>query len=210
MAAKKSSKAMGKPLLDSLIPAERIASRILILRGQRILLDADLAGLYGVKTKRLNEQVKRNADRFPAPEFVFQLTSNEKAEVVANCDHLGALKFSPTLPHAFTEHGALMAAAVLSTPVAIQVSLQVVRAFVRIRQLLAGNEELARRVAALERRATIHEADLRNVSGAFHEILETAPTPSRKRRIGFQEEKDPSGRARTKLATRTRARRTTR
>ena len=96
-------------------------SRILVLRGQRVILDADLSTLYGVTTKRLNEQVKRNKERFPA-DFMFQLTSDEKLEVVANCDHLASLKFSRTNPYAFTEHGAIMAASVLNTQHAIEVN----------------------------------------------------------------------------------------
>ena len=99
---------------ESLTRVERIERLILVIRGQRIMLDADLARLYGVSTKRLNEQVKRNRERFPA-RFMFQLTAEEKAEVVANCDHLQKLKFSPVLPYAFTEHGAIMAATVLNT-----------------------------------------------------------------------------------------------
>jgi ORF6N domain len=96
-----------------------VENRIQTLRGQRVLLDADLAGLYGVDTKRLNEQVKRNLSRFPL-DFMFQLTTEEKAEVVANCDHLAKLKFSKSLPFAFTEHGAIQAANVLSSPEAVQ------------------------------------------------------------------------------------------
>jgi ORF6N domain len=95
--------------MKALIPVEVIEQRILLIRGQRIMLDADLAGLYGTTTKRLNEQVKRNRNRFPE-DFMFQLTKKEKAEVVAICDHLAKLKFSPVLPNAFTEHGAIMAA----------------------------------------------------------------------------------------------------
>ncbi len=91
-----------------------VANRILLLRAQRVMLDADLAELYGVTTKRLNEQVKRNAKRFPQ-DFMFQLTIEEKAEVVANCDHLGQIKYSPSLPYAFTEHGALMLGNVLDS-----------------------------------------------------------------------------------------------
>jgi len=90
-----------------------IAAAILTVRGHKVILDADLARIYGVPTKRLNEQVKRNPNRFP-PDFAFLLTSGEKNEVVANCDHLRRLKFSPVLPHAFTEHGAIMAANVLN------------------------------------------------------------------------------------------------
>lgn len=103
-----------------------IARRILVIRGHNALIDADLASLYGVTTKRLNQQVNRNKKRFP-PDFVFQLTRAERDEVVANCDHLARLKYSPTMPYAFTEHGALMAASVLNTALAVQVSLYVVR-----------------------------------------------------------------------------------
>src|SRR2546422_4621103 len=94
---------------------QKIAPLIHEIRRERVILDADLAAIYGVTTKRLNEQVKRNADRFP-PDFSFQLTEPEKAEVVANCDHLARLKFSPVLPRVFTEHGAIMAANVLNSP----------------------------------------------------------------------------------------------
>lgn len=103
-----------------------IARRILVIRGHNALIDADLASLYGVTTKRLNQQVNRNKKRFP-PDFVFQLTRAERDEVVANRDHLARLKYSPTMPYAFTEHGALMAASVLNTALAVQVSLYVVR-----------------------------------------------------------------------------------
>ncbi len=118
--------------MSILVP--QVANRILQLRGQRVMLDADLAELYGVTTKRLNEQVKRNADRFPG-DFMFQLNAAEKAEVVANCDHLDQLKFSSSLPYAFTEHGALMLGNVLKSSRAIEVSLLVVRAFVQIREM---------------------------------------------------------------------------
>lgn len=101
------------------ISSEHIASRILVIRGLRVMIDADLAELYGVATKRLNEQVRRNSDRFA--DFFFQLTAAERSRVVANCDHLAKLKFSPTLPYAFTEHGALMGASVLNTARAIEV-----------------------------------------------------------------------------------------
>src|SRR5437867_407312 len=101
------------------IPVDRIERLILFIRGEKVMLDADLARLYGVSTKRLNEQVKRNRERFPK-RFMFQLTTDEKAEVVANCDHLQKLKFSPVLPFAFTEHGTIMAATVLNSPRAVQ------------------------------------------------------------------------------------------
>ena len=92
---------------NAVIPIRGIESRILLVRGQKVMADADLAELYGVTTKRLNEQVRRNFGRFPK-DFMFKLTAEEKAEVVANCDHLAKLKFSPVLPNAFTEHGAVI------------------------------------------------------------------------------------------------------
>jgi len=107
-----------------IVPVERIEQSILLIRGHRVMLDADLADLYRVPTKALNQAVKRNKDRFPG-DFMFQLTKEEKAEVVTNCDHLQKLKFSPTLPYAFTEHGAIMLANVLNSQVAVQVSFLV-------------------------------------------------------------------------------------
>ena len=121
---------MGKD--KSIVPVGKIENRILLIRGEKIVIEADLAGFYGVPTKRLNEQVKRNVDRFP-DDFMFQLTKNEKSEVVANCDHLENLKYSRSLPYAFTEHGAIMAASVLNSPRAIEVSVFIVRAFIKLR-----------------------------------------------------------------------------
>ena len=147
------------------------------------MLDADLAVLYGVTTKRLNEQVKRNRDRFPE-DFMFQLTKNESAEVVANCDHLKILKFSPHLPYAFTEHGAIMLATVLNSPVAVHASIQVVRAFVRLRQLLTSNVELARKLDALEKK---YDTQFKVVFDAIRQLM-TSPERN-KRKIGFLREK---------------------
>ena len=140
---------MGKRKL--VVPVERVEETILYIRGQRVILAADLARLYGVTTKRLNEQVKRNRDRFPE-DFIFQLSTKEKAEVVANCDHLSNLKFSRTRPYAFTEHGAIMAASVLNTPRAVEASIFVVRAFVKLRQMVAAHKDLEKKLAALERK----------------------------------------------------------
>ena len=101
----------------SVVPVGKIENRILLIRDEKVIIDADLAEFYGVPTKRLNEQVRRNKDRFP-DDFMFQLSPDEKAEVVANCDHLSKLKYSKTLPYAFTEHGSIMAASVLNPNVA--------------------------------------------------------------------------------------------
>ena len=161
-------------------PLPEISTAIVTVRGERIILDADLAATYGVTTKRLNEQVKRNADRFP-PDFSFQLTEEEKAEVVANCDHLARLKFSPILPRAFTEHGAIMAANVLNSPRAAQMSVFVVRAFVRMRSMLTDTRELARKLAALEQelkaRLDVHEVAIVDFLQRIMKILDPPPPP---------------------------------
>ena len=144
-------KARKEESATALVEAHRIERAILWIRGRRVMLDADLAALYGVPTKVLNQAVKRNRERFP-PDFMFRLTPREKAKVVTDCDHLGRMKFSSTLPHAFTEHGAIMLANVLNSSRAIELSLQVVRTFMRLRETLATHVELARRLEELERR----------------------------------------------------------
>ena len=163
-----------------IIPAERIERTILFIRGERVMLDADLAVLYGVTTKRLNEQVKRNRDRFPE-DFMFQLTEKEKAEVVAICDHLQKLKFSSNLPYAFTEHGAIMLATVLNSPIAVEASIQVVRVFVSLRKMLASNAELSRKLAALEKK---YDYQFKIVFDAIRQLMAT-PEP-REKKIGFR------------------------
>jgi len=155
--------------MKELIPVEVIEQRILLIRGLRVILDADLAVLYGTTTKRLNEQVRRNRDRFPQ-DFMFQLTKREKAEVVAICDHLAKLKFSPVLPNAFTEHGAIMVASVLNTKRAIQISVFVVRAFVKLRELLSMHKELAHKLAELERKLQNHDESIQSLVVAIRQV----------------------------------------
>lgn len=166
----------------SLTPRERIEQKILLIRGEKVIIDTDLAEIYGVQTKRLKEQVKRNQERFPA-DFAFELTAEEKAEVVANCDHLRTLKFSPYLPLAFTEHGALMVANVLNSPRAVRASLQIVRTFVHLRQMISSNHELARKLESLEKK---YNQQFRAVFEAIRQLLEPPEKP--KRRIGFKVE----------------------
>ena len=161
-----------------------VESVIVTLRGQKVILDADLARIYGVPTKRLNEQVKRNRDRFPT-DFAFELTSDEKKEVVANCDHLALLKFSPGLPNAFTEHGAIMAATVLNSPQAVAMSVFVVRAFVKMREHLLKRAQMEKRLADIERTLIAHDAALRDVYQKIRPLLLPPPDPPRKQ-IGFQ------------------------
>lgn len=163
----------------SLARRPAIDARILMIRGTRVMLDADLAELYGVTTKRLNEQVKRNRDRFPE-DFMFALTAEEKAEVVANCDHLARLKYSPTLPYAFSEHGTIMLASVLNSPIAVNTSVQVVRAFVRLREIAGLHKDLAKKLGELEKR---YDDQFAVVFDAIRGLMQPPPAP--RRRIGF-------------------------
>ena len=163
-------------MVDSIVPLENIESRIFLIRGHKVMIDADLANIYGVTTKRLNEQVKRNRERFPE-DFMFQLTKEEKDEVVANCDHLKKLKYSPVLPNAF---GAIMIATILNSPVAVQASIHVVRAFVKLRQILASNKELSKRFDELEKK---YDAQLKVVFDAIRQLM--APPEPKRRKIGF-------------------------
>jgi hypothetical protein len=170
-----------------------VDGRILVVRGRRVILEADLAVLYGTTTSRLNEQVRRNADRFPA-DFAFRLSRDELREVVANCDHLRNLKYSSRLPMAFTEFGALMAANVVNTDEAAAMSVLVVRAFVRLRDRLTLDREIAAKVAELERRVTDHDGTLRELVETLRQLLEPPDPEDEDRdrpRIGFRAEGDP-------------------
>jgi hypothetical protein len=177
--------------VTALVPTDRVRRGILTIRGQKVMLDADLADLYGVTTKRLNEQVKRNRERFPA-DFMFPLTAEEKAEVVAQCDHLQRIKFSPTLPYAFTEHGALMLSSILNSPAAVEVSLQIVRVFVRLRETIRSHKELRRRLAALEQKYDAQDSQIQEIFAAIRALMEPPPGIAR-RRIGFRPLPDEGG-----------------
>ena len=171
-------------------PVEHIASRIFVVRGQRVMVDADPGLLYGVTTKQLNQQVKRNRTRFPA-DLAFRLRAAEKREVVTNCDHLRRLKYSPTMPLVFTEHGALMAASVLNSPRAVEVGLFVVRAFVRMREVVSSHKELAGRLDELERKVGTHDRTIGTILQAIRQLTQPSEPP-RRRRIGFLQ-RNPSG-----------------
>lgn len=177
---------------DRAVPVERIAQAILVLRGHRVLLDAELAALYGVSTKRLNEQVKRNAERFPA-DFMFQLTMDEGAGLrsqIATSKTSASRGGRRYLPYAFTEHGAIQAANVLNSPRAIEMSVYVVRAFVQLRELLASNKELARRLDELEARIEMklvgHDQAIAAMLSAIRRLMN--PPVRTSRGIGFTAE----------------------
>ena len=166
---------------------EPVQSLILNIRNESVIIDADLARVYGVPTKRLNEQVRRNAGRFP-PDFLFRLTKLEKEEVVAKCDHLVQIKFAKALPYAFTEHGAIMAANVLSSRRAVEMSIHVIRAFVTLRRESGRYAELARKLAALERNQQLHGEDIQMILGALRQLEDSTSWayPDGRRLIGFR------------------------
>jgi hypothetical protein len=177
---------MAKTLQGQLVPLERIESRIFVLRGHRVMLDRDLAGLYGVATRVLNQAVKRNKDRFPE-DFMFRLTKEESSLVLASRSQTVTLKRGQNIkyaPHVFTEHGAVMLANVLRSRVAIRASIQVVRAFVHLRRMLASHDDLARKIDAIERRVGKHDVELQEVLRILRKLLEPPPVPP-KRPLGF-------------------------
>ena len=173
---------------QDMVSTEHITHTILVLRGQRVLLDTDLATLYGVTTKRLNEQVKRNAARFPE-DFLFRLSAAEVETLNRSQIATGSQKHrDPRFPpYAFTEHGAIMASMILNSPHAVEMSVYVVRAFVRLRELLSSNRELARRFAQLEtrleKRLTEHDQAIAAILSAIRKLM-NRPVPKR-RPIGF-------------------------
>ncbi|CAN5472483.1 ORF6N domain-containing protein [soil metagenome] len=168
---------------DSIIPEARIQRAILIIRGQKVILDAELAELYGTTTKALNQAIKRNSSRFP-DDFMFSLSAEEKAEVVTICDHLQNLKYSPSLPNAFTEHGAIMAANVINSDRAVEMSVHIVRTFIHLREASLQYEELHRRLQQAERRLGQHDVHLAGIVKKIRELTE-APKAVKVRRIGF-------------------------
>ena len=185
-------------------PLERIVSRILPIRGQKVMLDAELAGLYGVTTKALNQMVKRNTERFPE-DFAFQLTAieagNLRSQIATSRSQMfdfnsnlsnrsqtvtGSQRHRDPrlLPWVFTEHGALMAANLLRSKLAVEMSLHVVRAFVRLREMVSANKELSKKLDELERRVSHHDEAITNIVKAIRELA-VPPEPKPKRRIGF-------------------------
>ena len=163
----------------SLVLMERIERAILSIRSEKVMLDSDLAELYGVETKVLNQAVKRNATRFP-PDFMFQLTAGEWESLRSQFVTLKRGEHRKYLPYAFTEHGALMLANVLNSERAAQTSVQVVRAFVKLRQMLASNAELARKLEALEKK---YDAQFKVVFDAIRQLM--SPPEPKRREIGF-------------------------
>lgn len=167
----------------NMITIEGLAQRILLIRGQKVMLDADLAELYGVPTKRFNEQVKRNIGRFPL-DFMFQLTGEEhealRSQFATSNSGRGGRRYAP---YAFTEHGAIMAATILNSPKAIEMSVFIVRAFVQLREMLSSHKELAAKLEALEQKVGSHDQAIAGLIDAIRQLM--APPEQKKRPIGF-------------------------
>lgn len=166
------------------IPDEVVINKILLIRSKKVMIDKDLAGLYNVTTKRLNEQVKRNRKRFPE-DFMFQLTQDEKDEVVANCDHLKSLKYSRNLPYAFTEHGAVMLASVLNSNKAIEVNIQIIRVFNQLREALLNYKDVLLKLEQLEQQTLQNTGDIQVIFNYLKQLITPAEQKNRTR-IGFR------------------------
>jgi phage regulator Rha-like protein len=166
-----------------LVPREVIERRIFVIRGKKVMVDRDLAELYGVATKRINEQVKRNIKRFPV-EFMFRLNVAEKNELVANCDRFHSWKHSTSLPCAFTEHGVTMLANVLNSETAVNISIDIVKAFINFRTMLSTHKELAHRLEQLEQRMERKDEEVQAIFQAIRDLMDP-PRAKRKPKIGF-------------------------
>jgi len=173
--------------MNEIIPIEVIQQKIFLIRGHKVMLDTDVADLYGVTVKRLNEQVKRNVNRFPQ-DFMFQLSEEENQSLRS---HFATIKIGrghhrKYLPYVFTEHGTIMLANVLNSPTSVQASIQVVRAFVKLRQLLSTHKELTHKLIELERKIEDHDEEIHTI---FETIRQLMASPEKKRpKIGFKRE----------------------
>ena len=166
----------------SAVPVEIIQNKIYLIRGQKVMLDRDLAELYGVKTYRLNEQVKRNVRRFPH-DFVYQLNDEERSELIANCDQLASLKHSSSNPYAFTEQGVAMLSSVLNSDRAIEVNIQIMRVFTKLRQMIESHKDLRHKVEEMEKK---YDCKLESVWSAIRQLM-TYPDDAYKRtKVGFK------------------------
>jgi ORF6N domain len=169
------------------VPAEAIAQKIYVIRGLRVMLDSDLAALYEVPTKRLNEAVRRNIERFPG-DFMFQLTREElenwRSQIATS--NSGAKMGLRRPPHAFSEHGVAMLSSVLSSKRAVALNILIVRAFVRLREYLATHQDMARRLDDVERTQVEHGSHIQQIYSYIDALMEPAPKPA-KRHFGFQD-----------------------
>jgi hypothetical protein len=186
--------------MKQLIPLERVENKISEIRGQKVMLDRDLAELYGITTFNLNKAVSRNLDRFP-PDFMFSL-SNEEFDILKFQFGISSWGGTRKLPRAFTEQGVAMLSSVLRSPRAVQVNILIMRAFVKMRELMAGYKELTHKINQLERKYETHDGQIKLVFDAIRQLMEPPPAP--KKKFGFQTSRDENG------GTKTRARKAAR
>ncbi|QMU64627.1 MAG: ORF6N domain-containing protein [Flavobacteriaceae bacterium] len=174
----------GKPL----VPNELIASRILLIRDYKVMIDSDIAELYGVTTKRLNQQVNRNINRFPS-NFMFELTEAEKKEVVANCNHLKNLKFSSFLPKVFTEHGVMMLANVLRSERATTMSVKIIEIFIEMREAIIDNLNLKLDIEEIKKKLTNHSKNIELVFNYLDELTDKKENEKPRTQIGYKKDR---------------------
>lgn len=174
----------------SLVPVEAITEKIFEIRGQKVMLDTDLAELYDVTTKALNQAVKRNRKRFPK-DFMFQLTRQERDELVTKCYRLIKLKHSSAMPYAFTESGVAMLSSVLNSERAVSVNIRIIRAFIRVRKMIGQHEALRLTIEGLEKRTDKNERDIHLALSYLKEILfpPEKEIPEKPYRMGFESPK---------------------
>jgi uncharacterized protein YbcC (UPF0753/DUF2309 family) len=175
--------------VKDLINQDAVTSKILLIRGKRVMIDRDLAELYEVETKYLNRQIRRNIDRFPK-EFAFQLTQKEKDQLVTNWHRFRKLKHSTVFPYVFTEYGVAMLASVLRSERAVQISIFVVRTFVKFKRILASNTHLVRKLKELETKVGKHDKEIQLIFRAIQKLMEppeenASEATEPKRRIGY-------------------------
>ena len=173
--------------MKDLVPREVIERRIFLIRGQKVMIDSDLADLYGVTTRNLKRQVRRNIKRFPS-EFMFKLTKKEWDELVPIWHQFDRMKHSYILPYAFTEHGVAMLASVLNSEKAIKISIVIIKTFVKLREIVNTHKELAHKLAALESRIERHDTEIQSIFEAIRQLM-TPSVHKPKRRIGFHPHK---------------------
>ena len=179
----KNSMAQRKQLVK--LPDQLIINKIIIIRDRKVMIDRDLAELYGVTTKRLNEQVKRNFKRFP-DDFMFQITSPEKEQIISHFEHLKSLKFSTVLPYVFTEHGAVMLASVLNSDKAIAVNIQIVKVFTQVRQLLSDTTELRLEIEKIKQKVDNQNKNIEVVFRYFGDFLSRKQELKSRKQIGYK------------------------
>lgn len=168
--------------VEEIIPQVIIEQRIFLIRGQRVMVDRDISELYGVETKYLNRQVKRNILRFPN-EFMFQLNSKERNELVTICHRFATMKHSTSLPYAFTEHGVAMLASVLNSGRAIKISISIIKAFIKIREMLFAHKDLTVKLNELEKKIEKHDGEIGTIFEAIRQLM--SPPKEKIQKIGF-------------------------